>query len=134
MKATLRGGLIALLGFVGAIVLSFLGALLVLPFGGSVHSLEALCLSQAGLWLSLIVACKVAVVRHGSGSLRDLGLARLSWRQVGLGALVGVIMRFVAGALAIALYELFPGEQWRHSAAPGTAIDRNAAVDRRCSR
>ncbi len=125
-EGALRGGLIALLGFVGAIVLSFLGALIVLPFGGSVHSLEALCLSQAGLWLSLIVACKVAVVRHGSGSLRDLGLTRLSWRQVGLGALVGIVMRFVAGALAVAIAQLFPGEQWKNSAAPGTAIDRNA--------
>jgi membrane protease YdiL (CAAX protease family) len=122
----LRGGLIALLGFVGAIVLSLLGALIVLPFGGSVHSLEVLCLSQAGLWLSLIVACKVAVVRHGSGSLRDLGLRRLSWRQVGLGALVGIVMRFVGGALAVAIAQLFPGEQWKHSAAPGTLFDRNA--------
>jgi membrane protease YdiL (CAAX protease family) len=97
----------------------------VLPFGGSVHSLEALCLGMAGLWLSLIVACKVAVVRHGSGSLRDLGLAKLSWRQIGLGTLVGVIARFLAGALALALYELFPANQWRQSAAPGSTIDRN---------
>jgi len=125
-EGALRGGVIAIAGIVGALVLSTLGALLVLPFGGSVHSLEALCLSQAGLWLALIVACKVAVVRHGSGSLRDLGLVKLSWRQVGLGTLVGVIMRFIAGALAIALYELFPKEQWRNSAAPGTSIDRNA--------
>jgi len=125
-EGALRGGVIAIAGIVGALVLSALGALLVVPFGGSVHSLEALCLSQAGLWLALIVACKVAVVRHGTGSLRDLGLATLSWRQAGLGTLVGVIMRFVAGALAVALYELFPKEQWRQSAAPGTAIDRNA--------
>jgi membrane protease YdiL (CAAX protease family) len=124
-EGAMRGGVIAICGIVGAIVLSTLGALIVLPFGGSVHSLEALCLSQAGLWLALIVACKVAVVRHGTGSLRDLGLARLSWRQIGLGSLVGVIMRFVAGALALALYELFPANQWRHSAAPGTTIDRN---------
>jgi len=125
-EGEVRGGVIAIAGIVGALILSALGALVVVPFGGSVHSLEALCLSQAWLWLSLIVACKVAVVRHGTGSLRDLGLARLSWRQVGLGTLVGVVMRFVAGALAIALYELFPKEQWRDSAAPGTAIDRNA--------
>lgn len=125
-EGELRGGVIAVGGIVGALVLSALGALLVVPFGGSVHSLEALCLSQVGLWSSLIVACKFAVVRHGTGSLRDLGLTKLSWRQVGLGTLVGVITRFVAGALAIALYELFPEEQWRQSAAPGTAIDRNA--------
>lgn len=124
-EGALRGGVIAALGLAGAIVLSTLGALLVLPFGGSVHSLEALCLSQAGLWCALVVACKVAVVRHGTGSLRDLGLAKLSWRQVGLGSLVGVILRFVVGALAIALYELFPADQWRDSAAPGTTIDRN---------
>ena len=125
-EGALRGGLIALVGLVAALALSALGALLVLPFGGSLHSLEALCLSQGGLWLSLFVACKVAVVRHGSGSLRELGLERLSWRQVGLGTLVGVIMRFVGGALAIAIAQLFPGDQWKDTAAPGTSIDRNA--------
>ena len=126
LEGALRGGLIALVGLVAALALSALGALLVLPFGGSLHSLEALCLSQGGLWLSLFVACKVAVVRHGSGSLRELGLERLSWRQVGLGTLVGVIMRFVGGALAIAIAQLFPGDQWKDTAAPGTSIDRNA--------
>jgi membrane protease YdiL (CAAX protease family) len=125
-EGAMRGGLIAIAGVVGAVVLSVLGALAVLPFGGSLHSLEALCLSQAGLWLALFVACRVAVVRHGSGSLRDLGLVRLSWRQVGLGSLVGVITRFVAGALAVAIAELFPGDQWKNTAAPGTTIDRNA--------
>jgi hypothetical protein len=125
-EGALRGGVVALAGLVGALALSALGALLVVPFGGSVHSLEALCLSQAGLWLALFAACKVAVVRHGDGKLRELGLVRFSWRQVGTGALVGIVMRFVAGALAVAIAQLFPGEQWKNTAAPGTAIDRNA--------
>jgi membrane protease YdiL (CAAX protease family) len=125
-EGAVRGGVIALIGLVGAFVLSALGALVVVPFGGSVHSLEALCLSQAGLWLALFGACKVAVVRHGSGKLRDLGLVKLSWRQVGVGALVGIIMRFVAAALAVAIAELFPGQQWKNAAAPGTSLDRNA--------
>ncbi|MFN8025948.1 MAG: CPBP family glutamic-type intramembrane protease [Acidimicrobiia bacterium] len=124
-EGALRGGVIAIAGGVGAVVLAILGALVVLPFGGSVHSLESLVLSQCGLWLALIVACKVAVVRHGTGKLRDFGLVRWSWRQVGLGTLVGVVMRLIAGALAVALYELFPGSYWRHSAAPGTTIERN---------
>lgn len=120
----LGGGGIALAGFVAALGLSVLGALVVVLLGGSVHSLEALCAGQAGLWIALFVACKLAVRRHGNGSLRELGLARLSRRQVGLGALVGLIARFGAGALAVAIAQLFPGDPWKNTAAPGSQLHR----------
>ena len=86
--------------------------------GGSVHSLEALCAGQAALWVCLFGACKVAVKRHGSGSLRDLGLVPLSRGQVGAGLLIGLVTRFGAGALAVALTQLFPQERLRDTAEP----------------
>lgn len=114
----MRGGGIAFLGFVASLVASGLAALAVDLLGGSVHSLGALCAAQAALWVCLFGACKLAVRRHGNGSLRELGLARLSWRQVGAGLLVGLIARFGAGALAVAIAQLFPEEQLRNTAEP----------------
>ena len=114
----LAGGGIAFGGFVAAEVTSLVAVLVVWLLGGSVHGLAALCASQAALWACLFGACKLAVRRHGSGSLRDLGLAPLSRRQVGSGALVGVIARFGAGALAVALTVLFSKEQLRTTAQP----------------
>ena len=114
----MRGGGIALIGFIAAVVTSGLAALAVDLLGGSIHSLAALCAGQAALWLCLLGACKLAVRRHGNGSLRELGLARISRRQVGAGLLVGLIARFGAGALAVALYQLLPKEQLRNTAEP----------------
>jgi membrane protease YdiL (CAAX protease family) len=114
----MRGGGIAFVGFVAAVVTSALAALAVELFGGSLHSLAALCAGQAALWLCLFGACKLAVRRHGNGSLRELGLARLSRRQIGAGLLVGLIARIGAGALAVAIAQLFPKEELRNTAEP----------------
>ena len=97
----IRGGGIAFVGFLAAITASLVTVLLIELLGGSVHSLEALCAGQAALWVCLFGACKVAVKRHGSGSLRDLGLVPLSRGQVGAGLLIGLVTRFGAGALAV---------------------------------
>ena len=114
----MRGGGIAFVGFLAAITASLVTVLLIQLLGGSVHSLEALCAGQAALWVCLFGACKVAVKRHGSGSLRDLGLVRLSRGQVGAGLLIGLVTRFGAGALAVALTQLFPQERLRDTAEP----------------
>jgi membrane protease YdiL (CAAX protease family) len=114
----MRGGGIAILGVVAAVVTSSLAVLAVDLLGGSLHSLGALCAGQAALWLCLFGACKLAVRRHGNGSLRELGLARLSRRQVGAGLVVGLIARFGAGALAVAIAQLFPKVQLRNTAEP----------------
>jgi membrane protease YdiL (CAAX protease family) len=124
-EQALRGGVIAFFGFVAAVVTSSLAALAVELFGGSIHSLGALCAGQAALWLCLFGACKLAVRRHGNGSLRELGLAGLTGRQVGAGLLVGLIARFGAGALAVAIAQLFPEEQLRNTAEPVLRLQDN---------
>jgi membrane protease YdiL (CAAX protease family) len=114
----MRGGGIAFLGFLAANALSLLTVFVIWLLGGSIHSLETLCAAQAALWVCLFGACKLAVRRHGNGSLRELGLARLSGRQIGAGLLVGLIARLGAGALAVALAQLFTDEQLRTTAEP----------------
>jgi membrane protease YdiL (CAAX protease family) len=120
----IRGGRIALVGFVAAEVSSLLVVALVDLLGGSVHSLETLCAAQAALWACLFGSCVVAVRRHGHGSLRELGLARLSWRQARAGLVVGVIARFLAGALALALLELLSHPKIRSTAEPVVRLHR----------
>ncbi len=114
----MRGGGIAFLGFVAAEAASLLTVLVIWLLGGSIHSLETLCAAQAALWVCLFGACKIAVRRHGGGSLRELGLARITRRQTGAGLLIGLIARFGAGALAVAIAQLFPKEQLRNTAEP----------------
>jgi membrane protease YdiL (CAAX protease family) len=114
----LRGGRIALVGFVAAEAASLLAVLLVTLAGGSVHSLTALCAGQAALWACLFATCRLAVRRRGSGSLRELGLVGLSWRQTGVGLLVGTIARLGAGALALALFEVLSRPHLRSTAEP----------------
>jgi membrane protease YdiL (CAAX protease family) len=114
----MRGGGIAFLGFVAAEAASLLAVFVVWLLGGSIHSLAALCAGQAALWICLFGACKLAVRHHGGGSLRELGLVPLSRGQVGTGLLVGLIARFGAGALAVAIAQLFPKEQLRNTAEP----------------
>ena len=125
-ELAMRGGGIAFAGFLAAIGASVLAVFLVDVLGGSLHSLEALCVSQAALWVCLLVACKVAVRRHGAGSLRELGLAALTWRQTGAGLVVGLVTRFGAGALAVALTELFPREDVRDTAEPVVQLHHGA--------
>ena len=122
----IRGGGIAFVAFVAAVVTSSLAALAVDLLGGSLHSLAALCAGQAALWLCLFGACKLAVRRHGGGSLRELGLARLDRRQIGVGLLVGLVTRFGAGALAVALAQLFTKEQLRSTAEPVLRLNESA--------
>jgi membrane protease YdiL (CAAX protease family) len=125
-ELALRGGRIALVGFVAAEAASLVAVLVVALLGGSVHSLAALCAGQAALWTCLFAACKYAVRRHGHGSLRELGLARLSWRQTGVGLLVGLIARFGAGALALALFEILSRPKVRNTAEPVLRLHHGA--------
>lgn len=123
-EQAMPGGGIAFVGFLAAMGASLLAAWSVELLGGSVHSLEALCAAQAALWACLFASCKLAVRRHGGGSLRELGLERLSRRQVGAGLLIGLVTRFGAGALAVALTQLFSKEQLRSTAEPVVHLDR----------
>ena len=122
----MKGGGIAILGVVAAVIMSALATLAVDRLGGSIHSLEALCAGQTALWLCLFAACKLAVRRHGDGSLRELGLVPLSRGQVGAGLLVGLIARFGAGALTVAIAQLLPDEELRSTAEPVLRLNENA--------
>ena len=61
--------------------------------------------AQLGLWTGLLGACFVAVRRHGSGSLKDLGF-RVQWVDLPLGVGFGVAALFGAGAIAVLLKEI----------------------------
>lgn len=119
----LRGGAIAAIGFAIAegFSLGFVG--LVTLLGGSVGSLAALCAGQAGLWTALFLSCRVAVRRHGTGSLRDLGLVRLSLRDVGSAAIAALVARIAAGIVTVALLLLFHEEPVRRATSISTRLD-----------
>ncbi len=121
----LRGGGIAVGGIVGAEAASIAAVGLVALLGGSVHSLGALCVAQGALWAALFTACVVAVHRNGNGSLRELGLARLSGADLGHGALVGLVARFGVGALTVALVEILSKPRFRTTAEPVLHLHRS---------
>jgi membrane protease YdiL (CAAX protease family) len=57
---------------------------------------------QLGLWTGLLVACVIAVRRHGTGRLRDLGL-RARWVDLPLGIGFGLASLFGVGMIAVAI-------------------------------
>ena len=98
----IRAGWIAILGVLAGVGLSVLVYVLGTLMGVSSDSPLLLLAIQFGLWTGLLGACLVAVRRHGTGRLRDLGF-RVKWVDLALGlgfgvaALVGVsqIARFL---------------------------------------
>jgi CAAX protease family protein len=100
-----RGGGIAIAGFVAAFVLAQLFGLAAVALGLGRHTTSFLLISEVGLWTGLLGACVLAVRRHGTGSLRDLGLVRLRWRDVGIGCVAGLVGRIAA---IIAVVPLVP--------------------------
>lgn len=118
---------IALVGYVVAVGFSFGFVGLGSAFGVSTTGLAALCLSQAGLWTGLLGACIVAVHRR-RGSLRDLGLTRLRWRDLGSGALVAFVGRLGSGAIIAVVLALLGDEPARRTTSIPTRVDRDALV------
>jgi membrane protease YdiL (CAAX protease family) len=106
------GGWVALAGFVLAEVASIAIVLGALALGASERSVLLLVLSELGLWAGLVSACLFAVRRYGTGSLRDLGLVRPRWLDVGTGAVTSVVARVVGAALALVLVLLLPHESY----------------------
>ncbi|HZP27351.1 MAG TPA: CPBP family glutamic-type intramembrane protease [Acidimicrobiia bacterium] len=95
-----RGGGIAVLGVVAAIVLAQVFGLAAVGLGLGRHTTSFLLVSELGLWTGLLGACIAAVRRHGTGSLRDLGLARPRWSDLGIGTVAGLVGR-VAAIIAV---------------------------------
>ncbi len=101
----IRAGWLALGGVVAGVVLSVVVYLLCDWLGIATSNPLVALVAQFGLWTGLLGACVIAVRKHGSGSLRDLGF-RIRWVDLALGlgfgvaALIGVS---VIAALLVAL-------------------------------
>lgn len=85
-----------LLGLVAGLALSSLFAALWLAVTGDTDlSLGGQAVSQVGLWMGMVGAVVLASRRKGTGSLaRDFGF-RLKWSDLGLGALVAVVVQLL---------------------------------------
>ena len=115
----LRGGGIAILGFVAAFVLAQVFALVAVGLGLGRRTTLTLLISEIGLWSGLLGACVVAVRRHGTGSLRDLGLRWPKWSDLGIGSVAGLAGRIAAIIVVIPLVPLL-----RH-----TKVTRSPGLD-----
>jgi membrane protease YdiL (CAAX protease family) len=105
--AGMRGGGFAFAGIVVAFALG-LGSAAALRAGGvDEDSVWIIVASQLGLWTGLLGACVLAVRRYGGGSLRRLGLTRLSGRDVWVGVVAGVAARFGVAILIVPFLPLF---------------------------
>jgi membrane protease YdiL (CAAX protease family) len=102
----LKGGGLAIAGFVGGIALSIALALAAIALGADRGSTTVLVVSEVGLWSALIGACLIAVRRHGSGSLKDLGLTWPRWRDAGVGSVAGLVGRIATIIVVIPLVPL----------------------------
>jgi membrane protease YdiL (CAAX protease family) len=102
-----RGGGLAVVGFFGGQALSLVLVLLAIWLGASSRSVGTLLLGELALWSGLFGACKLAVDRYGTGSLRDLGLTGLRWGDAGIGALAALVARVVTVVIAVVLLLLF---------------------------
>ncbi|MET0420702.1 MAG: CPBP family glutamic-type intramembrane protease, partial [Acidimicrobiia bacterium] len=116
-----RGSLIALLGFVIAELLSIGAVFAAIALGAEERSVVTLIAGGFGLWVGLLGACLVAVRRHGTGSLRDLGLRGLRRSDIGTGVVASIVARIAGVAAAVAIVVLLPNETYGSS---------NAIVDR----
>jgi uncharacterized protein len=95
-----RGGGIAVAGFVGGQVASLALVLVAIALGASSRSVTTLIVGELCLWAGLFGACRLAVRRYGTGSLRDLGLVRLRLADLGIGSVTAIVAR--VGTLVIA--------------------------------
>ncbi len=121
----IRGGGIACAGVVTALVLGLGSALAMRAAGVAAGSLWIIVVSELGLWTGLLGACVLAVRRYGDGSLRRLGLTRLTGRDLWIGAVSGVAARFGVMILVIPFLPLF-----RNQTAPRKTSFTNGLLHR----
>jgi membrane protease YdiL (CAAX protease family) len=98
----IRAGWTAILGMVAGVALSVLVYVLLRLLGVPGNNPGLVLLMQLGLWTGLLGACVVAVRRHGSGRLRDLGL-KVRWIDLPLGLGFGVACLVGVGMVAVAI-------------------------------
>jgi len=119
-----RGGGIALAGFIGGQVLSIALVLVAIVLGASSRSVVTLIVGELGLWAGLFGACKLAVRRYGSGSLRDLGLVGLRRGDFGIGSVAALVVRVGTLILAVIVVILFS----LHDLAKDTSVTNEVGI------
>jgi CAAX protease family protein len=107
-----RGGVVALVGFLASIGLGLGFSLLAIALGANKNSLVALCAGQAGLWSGMFGACVLVARRNGCG-LRGLGLAGIRTIDWGAGAVTSMVMRVTAAVVALAFILVFGLDSFR---------------------
>jgi membrane protease YdiL (CAAX protease family) len=109
-----RGGIVALGGFLLAIGLGLGFSLLAVALGADDSSLVVLCAGQAGLWAGMFGAC-LLVARRNHCRLRDLGLSGLRRSDWAVGAVTSVVMRVTAAVVALVCVLLFGLDSFRRT-------------------
>jgi membrane protease YdiL (CAAX protease family) len=111
----IRAGGIAILGLLVGLALATAAGVVLSLVGAAIDGAAMLVGTTLALWVGLVGACVVAVRRHGTGSLRDLGLARLRLADPFLGigfAVAGLVAIGMVMALLSAIApELLPGDR-----------------------
>jgi membrane protease YdiL (CAAX protease family) len=117
-----RGGVLALVGWIAAIALGYGLATLAIALGADEDSLLVLCIGQAGLWAGMFGTCLLVTRRNGIG-LRELGLAGLRGRDWGPGALTALVARVMCTVVALVFVLIFGLESFRKTTnGPTTGI------------
>ena len=111
-------------GFVGGQVLSIALVLGAIVLGASSRSVVTLIVGELGLWAGLFGACKLAVRRYGSGSLRELGLVGLRRTDFGIGAVAALVVRVGTLILAVIVVIVFS----LHDLAKDTSVTNEVGI------
>ncbi len=110
----IRGGGMAILGFVGALALSLIGAQLSVFGGARALTVPNLVFGQFGLWTGLCMTAYIATHRHPGGTLADLGLRPPTRSEVGIGVAAGFAGIMAATRVESVLRSAFPDNGSSH--------------------
>jgi len=120
---SMRGGGVALVGFCAAFAASLVVVVSLVLLDEPGGPLVTLSASAITLWAGDLTACLYAVRRHGTGSLRDLGLARLTWRDFRVGLVAAVVARVGSIVVVLPILVLFPDEFESTSSTLGAGLE-----------
>jgi membrane protease YdiL (CAAX protease family) len=109
-RTDVRGGGIALFGFIAANALSACGALFAIGvLGVDARSVTAELFALAGLWAG--IACTAYIVtRRMQATIADLGFAWPTGREFGLGFGIAFLAAIAASRVAVLLHAIFPDD------------------------
>jgi membrane protease YdiL (CAAX protease family) len=102
------GGGIAVLAFAGAFALALIGEFLALALGASRTSVTVDVIGHIGLWGGLTMGAYIVTHRRADGSLRDLGLAVPTGKEIGTGIGFAFLALFAASRVIAILQALLP--------------------------